>query len=67
MESEWKKIQKDRFAADPFFKLLFDQNGSFNDKTDVKFIDELLKCGIDIIYRKYGSSFKDHKCIPEIF
>jgi len=66
-ESDWKKIKDDRVECDPFYKLLIDTNGVFKDKKNVKFIDELLKTGIDIIYKKYGKTIQDNNHIAVIF
>ena len=67
MNEHYKKIEADRFAHDPFYKLLFDINGTFKDKPNIKFIDELLKYAIRIIYKKYNKPIKANKHIPIIF
>jgi len=66
-ETDWKKIKENRFKSDPFYKLLFDTNGTFEDKPNVKFIDELLQTGVKIIYKKYGQTIQKNKHISIIF
>jgi hypothetical protein len=67
MSEECEKIKQNRRDCDPFYKLLVDINGTFKDKPDVKFIDELLRTGIEIIHKKYGKAIQDNKHISIIF
>jgi len=65
-EIEQKNIEKEHFKCDPFYRLLFDTDGTFDDNTNVKFIDELLATGINIIYTKYGKIIEKHAHISVI-
>lgn len=67
MSKEWKEIQQNHIKYDPFYKLLVDQNGTFDDNKDVTFINELLKKGRDMIYKKYGKTIQKNTHISQIF
>jgi len=66
-EKEQKIIEKNHFKYDPFYRLLFDTDCTFDDNKNVKIIDELLMTGINIIYKKYGQTIQQNTHINVIF